>query len=85
MSKKEARDKALGKGKVKAKKKKIIINNLVYFVVFTFCINSATVHLAEWSHSTNDCIIGVPRATGYDTAGYKFLICGWSPALYNLK
>lgn len=53
--------------------------------MLTFCTKSATVHWVEWSHSTNDWIIGVPRATGYDTAGYKFLICGWSPALNNLK
>jgi len=52
---------------------------------YTFWENSATAHWLEWSHSINDWIIGVPRATGYDTDGYKFLIFGWSPALYNLE
>lgn len=50
-------------------------NNYV-LIKGTLEVNSATAHCTEWSHSTNDWIIGVPRATGYDTVGYKFLICG---------
>lgn len=53
--------------------------------IFTFWAKLVTSHSTEWSHSTKDWIIGVPRDTGYDTAGYKFLIFGWTPALYNLK